>query len=103
MDYKARLTTLQDRLDDMTEVEHAALLALHNLLAEVKENPRGMKYDPNEFVRDVEFAMQGLWGFSRDAGFHTHWLDLKDCKCPKMDNLERIPHGRITNTSCPWH
>lgn len=103
MDYQARMTSLKDRLADMTPAENAALQALHKLLEEVKENPRGAKYDPNEFVRDIEFTMQGLWGFSRDAEFHTHWLDLKGCTCPKLDNLERIPCGRITNTSCPWH
>ncbi len=103
MDYQARVTTLQDRLDDMTEVELAALQALHDLLAEVKKNPRGRKYDPVAFIQDVEFTMQGLWGFSRDEDYHTHWLTLKGCTCPELDNIERFGTGKIINKSCPWH
>lgn len=103
MDYKARMTTLQDRLDDMTEAEHNALQALHALLSEVKRNPRGMKYDPVQFIEDVEFTMQGLWGFSRDSSYHTHWLDIVGCKCPQLDNFDRIPLGKIINLSCPRH
>lgn len=103
MNSDTRITTLQDRLDDMTEAERGALQALHILIAEVKANPRSMKYDPVEFIEDIEFTMQGIWGFSRDSSYHTHWMDIEDCTCPKLDNLEGIPFRRITSKTCPWH
>lgn len=100
---ETRITSLQDRKDDMTLRETDVLISIHRLLAEVKLNPRSEKYDPVQFIEDMEYTLQGIWGFNRDKNFHTHWLDIKGCKCPHDDNLERIPHGRIINLSCPWH
>ena len=51
----------------------------------------------------VEFELQRLWGFTEDRTFHRYW-DTPKCKCPKMDNDERIgtPY-QIINTTCPLH
>jgi len=99
-----RITSLGDRLDDMTEGEMGALQALHRLLEEVKENPRGGKYDPVQFIEDIEFTLQGIWGFTRDKSFHSHWLDISGCTCPRLDNQERFgTPERITARDCPWH
>lgn len=96
--------TLQERINLMTDVEHAALTALHRLMDEITENPRLDKYEANQFIEDIEFTMQGLWGFTRDRDFHIHWLRLKGCTCPKLDNhdLMGAPY-RITMADCPHH
>jgi hypothetical protein len=101
---KIRVTTLDDRWNDMTEVERDAVLALHALLREMKEAPRTRKYEPVQFIEDIEYTLQHLWGFSRDRDFHVHWVDLKGCTCPKMDNRDLMgaPY-RITNETCPHH
>lgn len=96
--------TLQQRINEMTPVEHAALTALHRLMDEIVDSPRGEKYDPNEFIEDIEHTMQGLWGFTRDRDFHIHWLRRAGCTCPKMDNhdLMGAPY-RIVTDDCPFH
>jgi hypothetical protein len=50
----------------------------------------------------MEYTMQGIWGFSRDRSYHTHWKELKGCTCPKLDNAMGMPY-RITTVSCPHH
>lgn len=96
--------TLQERINLMTDVEHTALTALHRLMDEIVDDPRQDKYDTNQFIEDIEFTMQGLWGFTRDRDFHIHWLRRKGCTCPKQDNhdLMGAPH-RITRADCPHH
>lgn len=52
---------------------------------------------------DLNYALQGLWGFSRSKRFHRFWL-LSSCTCPKIDNEERWPSGfYVINSSCPLH
>lgn len=99
------LTDLQSRLDDMTRAEHNALVALHELLAEVKQKPRSLKYDPVQFIEDIEYTMQSIWGFSRDRDFHIHWVDLKGCTCPKDDNRSAAFGApfRYVADDCPHH
>jgi hypothetical protein len=96
--------TLSERIDNMTETEHAALTALHRLMDEVVNNPRLDKYEANQFIEDIEYTMQGLWGFTRDRDFHIHWLRRAGCTCPKMDNhdLMGAPY-RYIKENCPHH
>lgn len=96
--------SLWDRIDEMTETEHAALQALHRLMDEVVDSPRLDKYEANQFIEDIEHTMQGLWGFTRDRDFHIHWLRRAGCTCPKMDNhdLMGAPY-RVTDFGCPHH
>jgi hypothetical protein len=96
--------SLSQRINEMTEVEHAALTALHRLMDEVTDNPRLDKYDANQFIEDIEHTMQGLWGFTRDRDFHIHWLRRAGCTCPKMDNhdLMGAPY-RVVDFGCPHH
>ena len=54
-------------------------------------------------VEAIEFELQRLWNFNIDKGYHRYWLDFKVCKCPRMDNLERLGYGRIINQKCPLH
>jgi hypothetical protein len=96
--------SLQQRINEMTEAEHAALIALHRLMDEVVDNPRPEKYDVNQFIEDIEYTMQGVWGFTRDRDFHIHWLRRVGCTCPKLDNhdLMGAPY-RIIAEDCPHH
>lgn len=54
-------------------------------------------------VEAIEFELQRLWNFDIDKKYHRYWLDFEVCKCPRMDNLERLGYGRIINQKCPLH
>jgi len=56
-------------------------------------------------IEEIGFKMQGLWGFTQDANYHTHWLRIPDCQCPKMDNTDPVYYGRgkIISGGCPVH
>lgn len=105
-----KLLTLNDRWNMMTEVEQDTVQQLHRLLREIKakspEEIQRMKLyiDPVQFMEDIEHTLQGLWKFTRDRDFHTHWIDLPGCTCPKLDNQDLMgaPY-RIVNASCPHH
>ena len=101
---KATMVTLKDRFDDMNEEERHALKQLHVLLDTTVENPRALKYDPVQFIEDIEYTLQGIWGFSRDRNYHIHWLRLKGCTCPQEENsfLFGSP-DRAISSDCPWH
>lgn len=96
--------SLYDRIQDMTEKEHTCLSAMHALLREMKEAPRSDKYDPVQFIEDIEYTMQGIWGFSRDRDYHIHWMDVKGCTCSKIDNREAFGAPfRYIDPACPHH
>lgn len=81
-----------------------ALIELnHRQLALIKENPYRYE-DPVKQIRLLEFSMQYLWGFPEDSDFHRHWMDIKGCVCPKLDNMERVGSGYfVISGDCPWH
>lgn len=107
MNIETRVTTLTDRYNAMTEAEREALHALHVLLAEIKSRgyeERSFKFDSVQIVEDIEYTLQQIWGFGRDSDFHTHWIGLKDCTCPQIDNGDLFgAPWRITSADCPWH
>lgn len=96
--------TLHERWEEMTPVERLTVNAIHAVLTEAVENPSHYS-DPVAFIQDCEFTLQGLWKFSRDSKMHTHWLRIKGCTCPKMDNTDPMYFGggKITVSDCPWH
>lgn len=94
--------TMHERWHRMMPSERDAVSALHVALQCVKQYPERYS-DPVQFIEDTEFTLQGLWKFSRDTKFHTHWIDIKGCTCPKMDNADGVGGGKITRTSCKWH
>lgn len=55
-------------------------------------------------ITDIEFKLQDLWGFQRNADFHRFW-EVPKCICPKLDNEDRwgLPVGRYYNKDCPVH
>lgn len=96
------MLTLDERWEAMTVSERDAVKALHEVLMGAKCFPQHYA-DPVQVIEDIEFTLQGLWKFTRDVNYHTHWIEIKGCTCPKMDNQERWGTGRITVSTCPWH
>lgn len=97
-----REPTLAERWERMTEQEQDAVRALHAVLAQAKAAPE-LHADPVQLIEDIEFTLQGLWRFDRNKDFHTHWIEIKGCTCPKMDNRDHWGTGRIVISDCKWH
>lgn len=57
-----------------------------------------------EAVEKVEFELQRAWKFPLNRNMHTWWMRLPHCRCPQMDNMERVgtPY-RIRSEGCPIH
>ena len=56
-----------------------------------------------ESLTRIEYELQGLWGFVQDSRFHR-FFDLPFCKCPVMDNEERLgTNSAIIVGGCPIH
>ena len=60
--------------------------------------------DFNNTLEDLEFNAQEAWQFTKSADHHNWWLDVPGCKCPQMDNRDRmgVP-GYVYNGDCVWH
>jgi hypothetical protein len=100
--------TMGERFNAMTPTEVAFFKASHALLSEIKESPERYVEEgvsPVQLIKDLEFALQGVWKFTRDIGFHNHWLEIKGCACPKLDNMDGLfmGRGKIISGNCPWH
>lgn len=59
----------------------------------------------NSQLESVEYRLQDLWGFEKNANYHTWWLRPKNCKCPKLDNQDPAYYGggKIITEECPIH
>lgn len=115
MDYKA----IYDKMSDDQKQDIADLYAEAWVLVDMLDwlvdnrpvDPRGSKATDkwiktvNALLEDLEYQMQEVWGFERNANYHTWWLKPKHCKCPKMDNTDPCYYGRgkIITEDCPLH
>jgi hypothetical protein len=69
---------------------------------EQETNPKRLK-ELSLDLQELEFHLQDLWGFSRDARYHRFW-EYPKCTCPKLDNEDRYATGFvIVNSDCPLH
>jgi hypothetical protein len=68
------------------------------------DNPQ-MFPDIELVVQNLEYKLQGLWGFPQDPKFHRYQQYIKDCTCPMMDNNELVGYDaqRYRMSNCPWH
>jgi len=67
------------------------------------EDPR-MLHSFASLVELIEFELQKLWKFPQDAQQHCWWFRVPHCRCPKLDNAERVGTGqRVINGDCPVH
>jgi hypothetical protein len=96
------MLTLSERWEAMTEQEQDAVRALHAVLAQTKAHPE-IHADPVQLIEDIEYTLQGLWKFDRSYVHHTHWMDIKGCTCPVLDNREGFGFRRIRAGDCKWH
>ena len=55
------------------------------------------------WLQECENALQRAWELKADPRWHTYWMFPKECRCPKMDNLDRLGYGRIISEDCPLH
>lgn len=94
--------TLSERWERMDEQEQEAVSAMHGALQYMKDYPENYS-NPVQAIEDMEFALQGLWKFSRDANYHTHWLHISGCRCPIMMNREAFGLPKIFHKECKWH
>lgn len=54
-------------------------------------------------LEDVEYRLQGLWGFEKTLKYYHFW-DLPGCECPVLDNKDRLGTNTfVKNSSCPLH
>lgn len=84
--------------EDVLEIER-----LHAELNDVVDYPE--KYeDPVSRIHNIELKLQKLWGFEESSDYHTHWLRINGCVCPKMDNRDLLGLPlRVYSGDCPWH
>lgn len=93
---------IKEAYKKLNTAEKMTVSTLHIILDDIKQNPKRYT-DPVQLIEDIEHTLQGLWRFPRDVNYHTHWCDIKGCRCGSVDNLERLGFGRIVNMRCPWH
>lgn len=98
--------SIKERWQGLSAETQGQIKHWHATLKQIKDNAFEYKKagaNPVQMIEDIEFILQMLWGFPLDANYHTHWIDIRGCACPRMDNMERIGYGRVINSSCPWH
>ena len=99
---------LESRWLGMSKSQQEFVKAAHALLREIKDSPETFtreNVDPAQLIEDIEFSLHGVWKFVRNSAYHSHWLDIKGCTCPKMDNKDPFYYGggKIIVSDCPWH
>ena len=83
-----------------------AIVAIHDVLQGVLSSPDeyGKPSNVVAIVEHLEYTLQSLWDFPLDNKFHRYWLEVDGCKCPKMDNMDRIGTGyKVYNKECTYH
>jgi len=99
----SNLLDSQDCWDNLESIKdcHRQKLEIYNAI-EKEEDPEKLKEFP-ELLQNLEFELQELWGFPKNAKFHRFW-DTETCECPKMDNNDAYPSGRyVISGNCPLH
>ncbi|WYV99153.1 hypothetical protein NoPa_00155 [Pseudomonas phage vB_PpuM-NoPa] len=94
---------LADKLN-LSEETREELTAVYGHLYDALYNPDNYD-DVTTYVTDLEYTLQGLWGFPKDKKFHYYNLHIKGCRCPELDNMEMVGHStrRFVSVSCPIH
>ena len=97
-----RLLDQQNCWENLEKIKaaHVKKLDIYDLIS-ATDSPINLKYYA-KLLMEIEFELQGLWKFSLDYNFHRIW-EYPKCACPKMDNLDRYPHGHIIVANCPLH
>lgn len=56
-----------------------------------------------DHLQERESELQKAWGLEADPKCHTYWMFPKECRCPKLDNMDQLGYGRIISEDCPLH
>lgn len=107
MDYRKIYNEMSpEKKEKLKGLHQAAQIVCDEIDALIVENgSKGKIKYLLEYLENLEFLMQDVWGFERDANKHTWWLRPKSCTCPKIDNLDPAYYGngKIIVSSCPLH
>jgi len=79
---------------------HQTRLKLEDLMKKTRNKTTLQLYD--DLYTLLEFRLQELWGFARNANYHRFWERPK-CKCPTMDNEDMYPYRGVMSGGCPLH
>ncbi len=93
---------IKEAFEKLNKKELETIRCIHGMLDDIKINPERYE-NPVQLIEDLEFSLQCLWKFPRDANYHTHFLDIRGCTCGRLDNLDRLGYGRVINGGCIWH
>lgn len=106
------LCVLNSRLVEQQNLTEEKINILKNLHIGMHETKEKMKETDDKSalrelaftVENLEFMMQEAWGFPKDRNYHSHWLEVPKCTCPKMDNRENYgTKYRVIDGKCPVH
>lgn len=82
---------------------HGERRALFNEM-KLKDRADRSLADDAKALRQIEFSLQEAWGFDQDENFHSWWFQAPHCRCPKLDNADRIgTKYHIYADDCPLH
>ena len=57
-----------------------------------------------DLLECLEYSMQRVWKFPQDSNFHTWWIIIPHCVCPRMDNRDNFgTKYRVISGECPVH
>lgn len=92
----------QDCLENVSAIleKHRERLEIHVAMMETSDSTLLQLYD--QMYTDVEFELQDLWKFERNANFHRFWERPK-CGCPRMDNMDWYPYKSVISGGCKVH
>lgn len=80
------------------------LLEKADILYSSGERDNSKFRDIAESITSVEFQLQKAWKFPLDKNYHTYFLKLPGCTCPKLDNSDNIGTStRYIRDSCVYH
>lgn len=81
---------------------HTRRIVIFHLMAETDDEEELHNFAVE--IEELEYEMQAHWHFDRDPDYHTWWLMVPKCRCPKMDNRDPMYFGRrIILGDCPVH
>jgi len=100
--YLAEKQKITDEQLEALKLSHQLRWILFEAAKKVIDEPLKLKMLANVFDA-LESEQQKLWNFDVNPDHH-YFFDFPGCKCPKLDNQERLgtPY-KIINLSCPIH
>jgi hypothetical protein len=93
------------RIDDYSYENIRVLQGLRRYIFDIIDDLEDVQRirELNNFLTQLEFRLQGLWGFKKDENYHR-WWDVPKCSCPKWDNQDLIgTSNRIYSNDCILH